>query len=154
MIRYFILSSFVCCLLCLSVICSVENIYAEDKNGLSPSRLKLPKGPGSLEGIGENIEHPQRAGLDHELKGPRKEVVADQNARFIVPQQVHRRTPPTLAALIHHIIMHQISPRRSTHQPSTARHNTPQHNANRDHAAQRIAPRQGTARGDPTQRNT
>lgn len=36
---------------------------AEDKNGLSPSRLKLPKGPGSLEGIGENIELNLNMGL-------------------------------------------------------------------------------------------
>jgi hypothetical protein len=36
---------------------------AEDKNGLSSSRLKLPKGPGSLEGIGENIELNLNMGL-------------------------------------------------------------------------------------------
>jgi RHS repeat-associated protein len=29
---------------------------AEDKSGVSPDRVKLPKGPGSLEGIGENAQ--------------------------------------------------------------------------------------------------
>ena len=28
----------------------------EGKSGLSPSKLKLPKGPGSIEGIGENAK--------------------------------------------------------------------------------------------------
>jgi len=34
-----------------------------DKSGVSPSRLKLPKGPGSLEGIGENAEPNLSMGL-------------------------------------------------------------------------------------------
>ncbi|HWA72744.1 MAG TPA: toxin TcdB middle/N-terminal domain-containing protein [Polyangiaceae bacterium] len=35
----------------------------EDKSGVSPSRLKLPKGPGSIEGIGENAEPNLSMGL-------------------------------------------------------------------------------------------
>lgn len=34
-----------------------------DKNGVSPSRLKLPKGPGSIEGVGENVEPNLSMGL-------------------------------------------------------------------------------------------
>lgn len=36
---------------------------ASDKSGMSPSRLKLPKGPGSLEGTGENAEPNLSQGL-------------------------------------------------------------------------------------------
>jgi RHS repeat-associated protein len=36
---------------------------AEDKSGVSPSRLKLPKGPGSLEGVGENVSPELSMGL-------------------------------------------------------------------------------------------
>jgi hypothetical protein len=36
---------------------------AEDKSGVSPSKLKLPKGPGSLDGIGENAEPNVNMGL-------------------------------------------------------------------------------------------
>ena len=57
------LSTFVSILLCLSVIYTAGISSAEDKNGLSPSRLKLPKGPGSLEGVGENIEINLNMGL-------------------------------------------------------------------------------------------
>lgn len=35
----------------------------QDKSGISPSRLKLPKGPGSIEGIGENAEPNINMGL-------------------------------------------------------------------------------------------
>src|SRR5512142_1359738 len=36
---------------------------AQDKSGLSASRLHLPKGPGSLEGVGENVEPNLNMGL-------------------------------------------------------------------------------------------
>ncbi|HEY5960840.1 MAG TPA: SpvB/TcaC N-terminal domain-containing protein [Polyangiaceae bacterium] len=36
---------------------------AQDKSAVSPSRLHLPKGPGSLEGIGENVEPNLNMGL-------------------------------------------------------------------------------------------
>jgi YD repeat-containing protein len=42
------------------------NIYADknaDKSGVSTNRLKLPKGPGSLEGVGENIDLDINMGL-------------------------------------------------------------------------------------------
>ena len=42
---------------------TLKGSRAEDKNGLSPSRLKLPKGSSSLEGIGENIEINLNMGL-------------------------------------------------------------------------------------------
>ena len=52
-------------ILCLSLLalCGGQLAQAEDKNGVSPSRLKLPKGPGSLEGVGENIELNLNMGL-------------------------------------------------------------------------------------------
>ena len=53
-------------LLCaLAVVCSVgavQSVLAK-KNGVSPSRIKLPKGPGSLEGVGENIQLNYNMGL-------------------------------------------------------------------------------------------
>lgn len=36
---------------------------ADDKSGVSPNRLKLPKGPGSLEGVGENVTPELSIGL-------------------------------------------------------------------------------------------
>ncbi|MEK7704451.1 MAG: SpvB/TcaC N-terminal domain-containing protein, partial [Myxococcota bacterium] len=38
------------------VLCTASVSAAADKNGLDPSKIKLPKGPGSLEGVGENAE--------------------------------------------------------------------------------------------------
>jgi RHS repeat-associated protein len=38
-------------------------LRADDKSGVSPSRLHLPKGPGSLEGIGENVQPNLSMGL-------------------------------------------------------------------------------------------
>jgi len=52
--------------LCLgAVIAPVFSARAQeaDKSGVSPSRLKLPKGPGSLEGTGENAEPNLSQGL-------------------------------------------------------------------------------------------
>lgn len=37
--------------------------FAQDKSALAPSRLHLPKGPGSIEGIGENVEPNLNMGL-------------------------------------------------------------------------------------------
>ncbi|HEY3498052.1 MAG TPA: SpvB/TcaC N-terminal domain-containing protein, partial [Polyangiaceae bacterium] len=36
---------------------------AEDKSGVSPAHVKLPRGPGSLEGLGENVEPNLAMGL-------------------------------------------------------------------------------------------
>lgn len=41
----------------------VSSADTNDKSGVSPSRLKLPKGPGSIEGIGENAEPNLSMGL-------------------------------------------------------------------------------------------
>lgn len=38
-------------------------VRAEEKSAVSPNRLKLPKGPGSLEGVGENVEPNLSMGL-------------------------------------------------------------------------------------------
>lgn len=40
-----------------------RDAQAQDKSALTPSRLHLPKGPGSLEGIGENVEPNLNMGL-------------------------------------------------------------------------------------------
>ena len=50
-------------LLSIVIFAGFQDVRAEDKNGVSPSRLKLPKGPGSLEGVGENVELNLNMGL-------------------------------------------------------------------------------------------
>ncbi len=37
--------------------------FAEDKSAVSPAHIKLPKGPGSLDGVGENVEPNLNMGL-------------------------------------------------------------------------------------------
>lgn len=50
--------------LCCSLLPSnASAVDLGDKSGVSPSRLRLPKGPGSLEGIGENVEPNLAMGL-------------------------------------------------------------------------------------------
>jgi len=49
--------------LLVAVLASAHVARAEDKSGLSPSRLSLPKGPGSLGGVGENVEPNLNLGL-------------------------------------------------------------------------------------------
>lgn len=48
-----------------SLVCAVVSkpARADDKSGLSPSRIVLPRGPGSLGGIGENVEPNLSMGL-------------------------------------------------------------------------------------------
>ncbi|MCU0694667.1 MAG: FG-GAP-like repeat-containing protein [Polyangiaceae bacterium] len=55
-------------LLCAALLAAISCLIvparaADDKSGVSPSRLHLPKGPGSLEGIGENAEPNLSMGL-------------------------------------------------------------------------------------------
>ncbi|HKY36566.1 MAG TPA: SpvB/TcaC N-terminal domain-containing protein [Polyangiaceae bacterium] len=50
-------------LLALVIFSTSRAVLADDKSGLSPSRLSLPKGPGSLGGIGENVEPNLSMGL-------------------------------------------------------------------------------------------
>ncbi|MEM1008544.1 MAG: hypothetical protein AAGJ35_06025, partial [Myxococcota bacterium] len=40
-----------------------SHVYAQGKSGVSPSVLTLPKGPGSLGGIGENVQANLNMGL-------------------------------------------------------------------------------------------
>ncbi|HEY5957687.1 MAG TPA: SpvB/TcaC N-terminal domain-containing protein, partial [Polyangiaceae bacterium] len=49
-------------LACLCVVWGKTSV-AQDKSALSPSRLRLPNGPGSLDGIGENVEPEMNMGL-------------------------------------------------------------------------------------------
>lgn|GEM_PF-370245 len=60
------------CLLVVRISCIVALVatsltarvaWAQDKSALTPSRLHLPKGPGSLEGVGENVEPNLNMGL-------------------------------------------------------------------------------------------
>lgn len=46
-----------------AVIAHAVPAFADDSSGVSPNRLKLPKGPGSLEGLGENAEPDMNMGL-------------------------------------------------------------------------------------------
>lgn len=45
-----------CAACLLASVLMASPAHAEDKSGVSPDRVKLPKGPGSLEGIGENAQ--------------------------------------------------------------------------------------------------
>ena len=55
--------------------------------------------------IGENVEHAERAGLDHQLERTGEKVIAHQNARGVVPQKVGGRAAPSLGAFVHHVVM-------------------------------------------------
>ena len=55
--------------------------------------------------VREDVQHAQAAGLDHQLKAAGKEVVANQNRRLVVPEQVGRRPPAPLCAFIDHIVV-------------------------------------------------
>src|SRR5262249_14969912 len=48
---------------CAAVLTASGAARADDKSGVSPTRLHLPKGPGSLEGVGENAEPNLSMGL-------------------------------------------------------------------------------------------
>ena len=56
--------------------------WAQDKSALTPSRLHLPKGPGSLEGIGENVEPNLNMGL------------ASYGVAIDLPEGYSEATPP------------------------------------------------------------
>ena len=56
-------------------------------------------------GIGEDIQHAQRAGFNHQLEGPRKQIVAHQDRAFVVPQKIRGWAAPALGAFINHIVM-------------------------------------------------
>src|SRR5688500_3576088 len=43
-------------LLCATVALSCWSAYAADKNGVSPNTISVPKGPGSIEGLGESFQ--------------------------------------------------------------------------------------------------
>jgi len=45
------------------VLANPQDAAADDKSGVAPTRLKLPKGPGSLEGVGENVSPELSMGL-------------------------------------------------------------------------------------------
>jgi RHS repeat-associated protein len=48
--------SILCCVLSLSALCGARPALAEEgKSGLAAAHVKLPSGPGSLEGVGENF---------------------------------------------------------------------------------------------------
>ncbi len=49
--------------LLLTVVMVTRPALAEDKSAVSPSHVKLPQGPGSLEGLGENVEPNLNMGL-------------------------------------------------------------------------------------------
>ena len=66
----------------------------------------LPLGDGGGR-VGEDIEHVQRAGFDHQLEGAGEEVIAHQHAGFVVPEQVGRGPPAPLAAFVDHIVMQE-----------------------------------------------
>ena len=44
---------------------SALNCLAADKNGLSPNAISLPKGPGSIEGLGESFQPSLNSGTAH-----------------------------------------------------------------------------------------
>ena len=58
-------------------------------------------------GVGEDVEHPKATRLHHQLEGPGKQVIADQNRRLIVPEDIRRRPPAPLIALVHHVVMEE-----------------------------------------------
>ena len=59
--------------------------------------------------IGENFQNIQILRLNHQLKRARKQIIADQDRRFIIPKQIRSRTTTALVAFIDHIIMQERS---------------------------------------------
>ena len=51
------------CLALLAMLGMAGRLRAADKSGVSPDRVRLPKGPGSLEGVGENVDTNLNMGL-------------------------------------------------------------------------------------------
>ena len=57
--------------------------------------------------IGQNIEHPQIFGFDHQLKRPREQKIANQNAFLIAPDDIRGFGAAAQGAFIDDIIMQQ-----------------------------------------------
>ena len=48
---------------CLALLCG-HPLFAADKSGVSPTTISLPKGPGSVEGLGESFQPTLNTGTE------------------------------------------------------------------------------------------
>ncbi|ETR69321.1 MAG: hypothetical protein OMM_09708, partial [Candidatus Magnetoglobus multicellularis str. Araruama] len=71
------LSKIVVCLFCILVVPA----FSQDKNGVSPNTISLPKGPGSIEGLGDSFQPLLNTGM------------ATYEFNINLPQGVNDHTP-------------------------------------------------------------
>ena len=57
--------------------------------------------------MGKNFQNLERSVLDHQLKGPAEQEIADQNSGRIAENQVRRRLAPAHIAAINDVVMQQ-----------------------------------------------
>lgn len=58
-------------------------------------------------GIGQDLQNAHVVRVCHQLERAGEKVIADQNRRFVVPQQVGGRATASLGTFIDHVVMQQ-----------------------------------------------